>query len=98
MAPKMRSCDCVDDAYRSRSGSATSFVFCALPAPAATAGSTFASSARRSAIVRPGASRANAVTVRIDGRVLGSSVGTGGSQKSELISKRKPGGMTPMTM
>ena len=48
------------------------------PLRLATAGSTFASSARRSAIVRPGASRAKTETLRIDGRVLGSSVGNDG--------------------
>jgi hypothetical protein len=49
-------------------------------------------------MVRPGASRANTDTVRIDGRVLGSRVGTAGSQNCEPLSNLKPGGITPTTV
>jgi hypothetical protein len=48
--------------------------------------------------VRPGASRPITLSDRIDGRVLGSSVGTVGSQNFVPTSKSNPAGITPTTV
>ncbi len=92
MAAKIRSCDWVEASYRERSGAAMSRVGCFPP------GSSLASSACSWASVRPGPSRPMTLSERIDGRVLGSSVGTTGSQNCVRSSKSKPGGITPMTV
>ena len=71
-----------------------------LPGPpcASAAGSSVASSPTSCASVRPGASRPITLSDRIDGRVLGSSVGTVGSQNFVPTSKSNPAGITPTTV
>ena len=49
-------------------------------------------------MVWPGASRPITVRARIEGRVLGSSTGTTGSQNCEPTSWLKPAGITPITV
>jgi hypothetical protein len=95
-AAKIRSWDLVLEMYRVRMGDATIRV--AGASAVNRTGSTLASSARNCSDVRPGASRPKTVTERIDGNVLGSSVGSTGSQNCMPLSKSKPRGITPMTV
>ena len=82
-----------------RSGIASSRIGTRLPpADELAAGTTVDNSARNCASDLPDASRPMTVTVRIHGRVLGSSVGTSGNQNCDRTSYLNPGGITPITV